>query len=162
MAVLHTLGSFLSNRFLSGRPLCLLTSPVCVSGLIPLPLTESALINGKHASRNLSPAFFSLQTSTNVFWILGNVHLEPVRTWMAPTDVFAHLGTAYSKTNVKVRAADRRRERLRSCARITEITHFCDAICSLQYLYILFFNSKSEAVTYDLIFCQGRSSQFWS
>lgn len=41
-------------------------------------------------------------TSMNVFWILGNVHLEPVRTWMAPTDAFAHLGTAYSKTNVKI------------------------------------------------------------
>lgn len=41
-------------------------------------------------------------TSTNVFWILGNVLLEPVRTWMAPTDVFAHLGTAYNKTNVKI------------------------------------------------------------
>lgn len=50
----------------------------------------------------LAGAFFSLQISMNVFWILGNVHLEPARTWMAPTDVFAHLGTAYSKTNVKV------------------------------------------------------------
>lgn len=40
--------------------------------------------------------------SMNVFWILGNVHLEPVRTWTAPIDVFALLGTAYSKTNVKI------------------------------------------------------------
>lgn len=40
--------------------------------------------------------------SMNVFWILGNVHLEPVRTWTAPTDAFAHLGTVYRMTNVKI------------------------------------------------------------
>lgn len=40
--------------------------------------------------------------SMNVFWILGNVHLEPVRTWMAPTDAFARLGIVYRMTNVKI------------------------------------------------------------
>lgn len=84
-------------------------------------------------------AFFSPQISMNVFWILGNVHPEPARTWMAPTDVFARLGTAYSKTNVKVRGADGRCAGLRCCTRVTEITRFSDAICSLQDLYIWFF-----------------------
>lgn len=40
--------------------------------------------------------------SMNVLWILGNVRLEPVRTWMAPTDAFARLGIVYSRTNVKI------------------------------------------------------------
>lgn len=40
--------------------------------------------------------------SMNVFWILGNAHLEPVRTWTAPTDAFARLGTVYRMTNVKI------------------------------------------------------------
>lgn len=40
--------------------------------------------------------------SMNVFWILGNVHLEHVRTWMAPTDASAHLGIVYRMTNAKI------------------------------------------------------------
>lgn len=76
-------------------------SAVCFSGLILVPL--SFRFNGYHASRSLSLALLSLQISMNVLWILGNVHLEPVRTWMAPTDAFAHLGIVYSRTSVKVR-----------------------------------------------------------
>lgn len=64
---------------------------------------EFALFDGNHTSRSLSPAFFCLKISMNVLWILGNVRLEPVRTWMAPTDAFARLGIVYSRTNVKVR-----------------------------------------------------------
>lgn len=40
--------------------------------------------------------------SMNVFWILVSVHLEPVRTWMAPTDAFARLDIVCSRTNVKI------------------------------------------------------------
>ena len=74
-------------------------------GLIPVPLIEFALLDGDHANRDLSLISLSLQISTSVFWILGNVHLEPVRTWMAPTDAFARLGIVYRMTSVKVRAA---------------------------------------------------------
>lgn len=85
--------------------LWLLASPVGFYGLIPVPLIEFALLDGDHANRDLSLISLSLQISTSVFWILGNVHLEPVRTWMAPTDAFARLGIVYRMTSVKVRAA---------------------------------------------------------
>jgi len=106
VAVLSPLGSFSSNgfAFLFGRHVLLMSS-VCFFGLIPVPLIEFALLDGDHDNRSLSLVSFSLQISMNVFWILGNVHLEPVRTWTAPTDAFAHLGTVYRMTNVKVRAA---------------------------------------------------------